>query len=462
MIRFGIKIPTLSNVTLGYSPEYFNEHGIIAGAETNIFSVADEIKLTLNRDFPAPIKIKADKLFCLAGEIAETDGEGNIFEGDKPSSCITIGDALAQGNQFYNTIQNGSDTYVVLGEGDYLDNDTVKWANSTKEVNLFKGSKSYPDFDPSNGNVTLRDRFFIDRNTKAGDMGTISLAAKAEQGGTLIPLTSFKVQVSNALVGTTGTPVNRKIADFLDFSEKDAIIEHLKQLAKKTSISGNIDNTENPSSSSKNDSTFDFEKLNLKITNDTNVTVSTMSDLTKIRLNGNPNVFATKGDVTVKCGNKGFFEMNKKVTVIAKNITFECDTKYYNNSATASWAWIANGGNIIVKNEKKPTETSNKDGNTLKSVKRLEGVYLATKENGNGGKITSKDGKSSSEILRVIGTLYGNADDLFNSRTYARGNGAYETLTTGVILTYSNKALTHTPPLLTRFLNHYKLKRVVR
>ena len=69
---------------------------------------------------------------------------------------------------------------------------------------------------------------------------------------------------------------------------------------------------------------------------------------------------------------------------------------------------------------------------------------------------------TSQKILKVDGSMYGNADPLFESRLYVRGTNAYEILTTGVVLSYSNRALVNPPPLLSEYLNNYSVTRVVK
>ena len=91
----------------------------------------------------------------------------------------------------------------------------------------------------------------------------------------------------------------------------------------------------------------------------------------------------------------------------------------------------------------------------------LAGVYVAVKET-TGGDITYTGANTTQAILRVEGTLYGNASPLFASRLYARATGAYDILTTGTILTYSNRALVSPPPLLSQYLGTYQVKRVVQ
>jgi len=143
-----------------------------------------------------------------------------------------------------------------------------------------------------------------------------------------------------------------------------------------------------------------------------------------------------------------------KTVLVEGNITFKCNVGYPSNDTTSSWAWIAKGGNIKVYNGSNTT--------TDKGITNLAGVYVAIKENNTGGDITYDGQATTTAILRVDGILYGNATPLFNSRTYARGTTSYDILTTGTILTYSNRALVNPPPLLSQYLNNYRVQRVVR
>ncbi len=69
---------------------------------------------------------------------------------------------------------------------------------------------------------------------------------------------------------------------------------------------------------------------------------------------------------------------------------------------------------------------------------------------------------ATQKILKVDGSFYGDAKPLFDSRLYVRGTTAYENLTTGVILSYSNRPLVSPPPLLSQYLNNYSVMRVVK
>lgn len=135
-----------------------------------------------------------------------------------------------------------------------------------------------------------------------------------------------------------------------------------------------------------------------------------------------------------------------KTVLVEGNIILKCNVSYPSGDTTSSWAWIAKRGNILVDT----------------SVTSLAGVYVALSENQSGkGQFQSNNG-ATANILKIDGTLYGDATSLFNSRTYARGTNAYDILTTGTILSYSNRALVNPPPLLSQYLNNYKVQRVVK
>lgn len=179
--------------------------------------------------------------------------------------------------------------------------------------------------------------------------------------------------------------------------------------------------------------------LNANIRNTGTVTITSVSQLENYKHNGNPNVYSLKGKLIIEnCGSNGFEMSGVKTVLVEGDIEFKCNTKYTDNNA--SWAFIAKRGNIIVD----------------KDVTNLSGVFVAVE----GGQITQTN--ITDKILTVDGTLYGNAKELFNKRTYARASNSYDILTTGTVLNYSNRALRNPPPLLSNYLNHYKVQRVVR
>lgn len=75
------------------------------------------------------------------------------------------------------------------------------------------------------------------------------------------------------------------------------------------------------------------------------------------------------------------------------------------------------------------------------------------------GKITALDGDSTIQ-LRVDGSFYGDPTELVRQRTYVYGTSSSTALATGVVINYSNRALKFPPPMLTNFIEAYKLKKV--
>ncbi len=132
-----------------------------------------------------------------------------------------------------------------------------------------------------------------------------------------------------------------------------------------------------------------------------------------------------------------------------------CNTSYSLNDTTSSFAWIVKGGNIQVYGGTSLTASF--------GVTNLAGIYVAIPDGGVGGQLTPYPiNTTSQKILKIEGSLYGDAAPLFRSRLYTRGTTAYEILTTGTIISYSNRALVSPPPLLSQYLNNYNVQRVIR
>ena len=136
------------------------------------------------------------------------------------------------------------------------------------------------------------------------------------------------------------------------------------------------------------------------------------------------------------------------------NLNINCNLTYASNDTSSSYAWIVRWGNVRIFNGV-GTLSDN-------AVTNLAGVYVAIRDGSNGGDITYSGNNTTQKILRIEGSLYGNAKPLFDSRLYARGTSAYDILTTGTIISYSNRALVNPPPLLSQYLNNYNVQRVVK
>ena len=264
----------------------------------------------------------------------------------------------------------------------------------------------------------------------------------------------MKVRVSTAVVGATNAPVTRIVELFTNISYAESFLG-----ARKDIVSNQTTNTTNNSNQSTSVNSINANIKNVPAGGTNTGIVKNEQELKNYIHNGNQNVYALKGNLVVQCdtaSGKNSFEMTGVKTVLVEgNITFECNTSYPSDDTTSSWAWIAKNGSIKIFNGTNAT--------TDKGITNLAGVYVAIKESApNSGLITYSGQATTTAILRIDGTLYGDATTLFNSRTYARGTSAHEILTTGTILSYSNRALVTPPPLLSQYLNNYKVQRVVK
>lgn len=177
-------------------------------------------------------------------------------------------------------------------------------------------------------------------------------------------------------------------------------------------------------------------------------TITNCSDLASqlSSLNGNTGILVVKGaDLTIDC------ELNltgiRTILVQNGNLILKRNIQYQTNASTASWAFIVENGNVIIH----------------PNVTNLAGVYIAIGKSSATGKITPPSNTSTTaNILKVDGSLYGNANELVQNRSYVRGNNSYNVLTSGLIINYSSRAISYPPPLLTQYLDHYTVERVAQ
>lgn len=435
-MNLSIKIPgfsTLGSQNFGLSRP-FSEHRVVVGRGTPVFTLADTVALDIQTKYQIPVMIPADRLFCLSSSDARAVGMQTL--------CNPISRYITP------TTINGQ-SYVVLGSGDYQVRQSdgkyilTSVSNPVNSVTIFKGF-DLSQTSPENTNLSLRDAFVGIPGTP-GSTSDITLYNRnpvVDPSGA-IDLATFQVRLSSAIVGTTGTPVNRSIETFVRTTPASIVSGFL----------GNVSTTTTTSTTTNTTGSMNNIAVNGAIA--ANATVKTVAELEKYALNGNKNILAIKGSLTVEnCdATNSTFSMDGIRTVIVEgNITFKCNTSYAD--ATSSWAWIAKNGNIII---------DNGDGTVYKKgITNLAGVYVAIGDTISTGQFTPLDGKTTSAILKIDGSLYGNANPLFNSRLYARGTSAYDILTAGTIITYSNRALINPPPLLSQYLSNYQVERVVK
>lgn len=303
---------------------------------------------------------------------------------------------------------------------------------------LFRGPTTY-------GTNTLATAF---RGSKLGT-DKITLFHYSAVGSLPIDLVTLPVKVSSPMVGTSSTTLTRSsITTFMN--SRDTLRDFLSHFSNSTTAS-TVVNTPN----SNPNTAVNVISLGAKVAPVSGLNVSGTTELAGYTLNGNNNVYAVKGDVILNC-TSGITATNlsgvKTLVVENGNLTINCNNTYPTSDTSSSWAFIVKGGNIKISN----------------SVTNIVGVYVTIPEAGTGGRIISADNATTNNIININGSLYGNTTGIsgetgiFAARNYLRGTNAYDTLTTGVILSYSNRALVSPPPLLTQYLNNYTVTRVVR
>ena len=447
-VQFHITIPGFSKSTIGKNigQKLISENGMVIGRGSSVFALSDTITLSMNKVYKAPIQVEADRKFVITKD-ASNALEGNAVKGRSIQEL--------NGNLPWWQQTTGNRTkFVVLGEGDFLmpkdshaqglyDSSRIEcsnYPNTQYQVCYLKSPSVDQPITLFNGSELTG---FKGKNVGTGEV--IFGIENYRDHNETNPISSFKVEVTNSKVSSAGSSVNRKLKSFT--SRFQSTITNITRLA--TQGTSNTTNTDNSAGSFPfgNNTLNNVSPLNAGITNvpPSDRKISNRN-IENYKHNGNSNVYSFKGDIEITCEyGKTAFEMTGVKTVLAEgNITFKCDTTYQSNDNNASWAFIAKKGNIIVD----------------KDVKNLAGVFLTVKENNEGGKFTQSE--ATANILRVDGSFYGDATELFNKRTYARGTNAYDIVTSGTVLNYSNRALRNPPPLLSNYLNHYKVQRVVK
>jgi hypothetical protein len=121
------------------------------------------------------------------------------------------------------------------------------------------------------------------------------------------------------------------------------------------------------------------------------------------------------------------------------NLIITKNMKYANTSA--SWAFVVKKWDILID----------------KDVTSIAGVFMTL---GAWKGIKAKWNIDSALQLKVDGSFYGDPSNLIEHRTYVYGTSTSTALATGVVINYSNRALKFPPPLLTNFIETYKLQKV--
>jgi hypothetical protein len=461
-------IPSLSKkARVGYTwldgipgkiPFYAN--AMVFWSWTRAFTIADTVGYGVKTNLKIPIVIRADKDMCLASWWVEINSE---------RLCTTFGAAAKLGTPVTvidsQTTQYGknivwnrpldSREYVILWGWSIYYQTSRTWLyysqliNASNSIEFFKWARLYDNLRW--WKTRLSDAFF---GKEAWENGKFSLLSESFDINTDLPtgdfvtLVSLPVHVRTATLGTTATPVNRKIENFLSQS---SLRDFLTSIRSSTSLGSTTNNLNNASSTA---------TINLNIWVTGNQRVADMPQLEAYKFNGNKNIIAIKGDLTLQgCAQNTFFMDGVRSVIVEGNLYIKCNVVYGSSDNTSSFAWIVKWGNIYI--------DSGIENIPASGVSKISGIYITIGANTTAdctttGHFCPLTNTPSQKILRVEGSLYGNAQPLLSSRLYSRGTSAYEILTTGTILTYSNRALVNPPPLLSEYLSNYNVERVIR
>ncbi len=161
-----------------------------------------------------------------------------------------------------------------------------------------------------------------------------------------------------------------------------------------------------------------------------------------VKMGDAPNIYTIKkgtvtidGDIQLK--GIGTLLIEEGTLIINGNITYV--------DANSSWSFV------VVK----PDATTGVSIQIHSTVDTISGVYMALD-----GKMI---GSAPSIVqLAVDGNVYANLSDLVNSRTFIHATEGSSALSTGVTINYSTRAFKNPPPLLSKYLEQYTLRKISR
>jgi len=158
-----------------------------------------------------------------------------------------------------------------------------------------------------------------------------------ESPGNYTDLVHLDVAISSALVGGTAGTVNRIVQEYVQAGNLVNLF--------LSGIKSDTTTTANTTTTSSNNATAE---VNVNAVS-ANPTIHTVADLNAYKLNGNPNIFSVKGNVTIDgCINSTFNLDGVRTLIVEGNLIIKCNIVYAN--ADASWAFIVKGGDILVYN----------------------------------------------------------------------------------------------------------------
>jgi len=146
------------------------------------------------------------------------------------------------------------------------------------------------------------------------------------------------VRVSGAVVSSIGSSVNRALESFI--TQTSPFTGFLGSTSMNTSTT-----------TSNNTNTTTTVTLPTIVGARGNQSSSGVTDLERFAVNGNRNILAVTGDLTIEnCPNNAFMMNGVRTVIVTGNLIIKCNILYGSADTTSSWAWIAKNGNIQVYN----------------------------------------------------------------------------------------------------------------
>lgn len=175
------------------------------------------------------------------------------------------------------------------------------------EVKLFRGYEQYTPYNNTNLGPTLNSNFV---GNSSGRIMLFSCPTNVAADATncrydaQVNWSSFGVRVSSAIVGTTGTPVNRSIEVFINTTPASIVASFLGGISNSTTTSATTNSLSN------------LGNITVNVATVRNVSASRV-DLIPA-LNGNQNIRAIIGNLVIENCTNGTFVMDGVRTVIVE------------------------------------------------------------------------------------------------------------------------------------------------
>lgn len=399
----------------------------IVGNNVSVFDAGDRFSIaspypTILSGYSATIENDSNLINPVNSTISnpfgnnECIGAGQIDFGAGPRNCTAL-------KTLFSVAAGGTVTPAYGGTG-------KKYTGNTTSITVNAAADANPPLSP--GSAVLQNNFTI-------GIGYLREPLKVRVARQAVSNTAG----GNAYIGArTGYSVNAITNEFLSSIKTGNFVVTSSASSNSNALSGadssSVTNTSQNLSVGSNGSVNVARDVNISTMGDFNfANFAKMGDAGNI-YNLKKGTVTITGDIRLK--GIGTLLIEEGTLVINGNITYE--------DANSSWAFI------VVK----PSVSGMYSGTSIQiknTVETISGVYMAL-----AGEMT---GSAASIVqLSVDGNVYANIGSLVNSRTFIRATEGSSALSTGVTINYSTRAFKNPPPLLSKYLEQYTLRKISR